>query len=66
MRNLVKILFMGVSFFIYFSVFEFALEKFLPVSLSIEFIVGVLIAVAVSFVLSLFSSDKLMDVVEGR
>lgn len=66
MRNLVKIFFMSVSFFIYFGLFEYGLEMFLPVHSSIEFIIGVLLAGAVSLVLAAFSSDKLMDIVEGN
>lgn len=64
MSHLVKLLFTGVLFFIYFMIFEAVLESFLPVGLSLEFIIGAAVVIVVSFVLSLFSSEKLMNLIE--
>ena len=66
LKKLVKMVFKGVSFFIYFLLFEFVVENFLSIHSSIEFTVLLVVAGVIAYFLASISSKKLMDIVEGN
>lgn len=66
LKKLVKMVFKGVSFFIYFLLFEFVVENFLSIHSSLEFTVLLVVAGVIAYFLASISSKKLMDIVEGN